>query len=90
MILNKIFRVFKDFFEVSWGKTLIYNFFNLPIHQAVHCPILLYRPHMNFNSYFGLLQLGGGDYKFKVCSFWDDKTWKTIREDLHHKRLLAL
>lgn len=75
MIINKIFRVFKDFFEVSLGKTLIYNFFNLPIHQAVHCPILLYRPHMNFNSYFGHLHRGG-DSKVKVCLFWDDKTWK--------------
>jgi acetyltransferase-like isoleucine patch superfamily enzyme len=69
MILNKIFRIFKDFLEVSWGKTLIYNFFNLPIHQAVHCPILLYRPHMNFNSYFGHLHRGGVIVKSKSVYF---------------------
>jgi hypothetical protein len=51
MLISKIFRLLKDLFEVSWTRTLLYNFSNLPFRQAIHCPILLYSPHMNITSY---------------------------------------
>lgn len=42
----------------SLPQTVWFNFHYLPFHQAVHLPILLYKPH--FIESKGTLQIQGG------------------------------
>lgn len=63
-ISKKIIR----FFNVSWLRTLFFNFYYLPFSQAVKLPILIYRGewlslkgHIKISCnhiYFGMIQLG--------------------------------
>lgn len=55
----------KDIIEVSWVKSLLYNFMNLPFHQARHLPVLLYHPHMDLRAF---LRFGNGGGRIKLAT----------------------
>lgn len=59
MLLGKVFRLLKDIVDVCWLRSIIFNFANLPIRQAIHIPILLYHPRFGLRSYLPALSGGG-------------------------------
>ena len=60
MLLGKVIRLVKDIIDVSWIRSIMFNFAHLPIKQAVHIPILLYHPRFGFRSYLPISRVWGG------------------------------
>lgn len=62
MVIGNIFRTISDIIQISWVRTVLFNFSKLSLKQAVHLPILLYHPHLLAKDY--LFNAG----KVKICS----------------------
>ena len=56
MNIKNFYRNLCGLINVSWFRSLLFNFRYLPFHQAIKMPILLYHPHIGIKDFL----LGGG------------------------------
>lgn len=55
MNIKNFYRNLCGLINVSWFRSLLFNFRCLPFHQAIKIPILLYHPHIGIKDFL----LGG-------------------------------